>query len=251
MSRKRGQSACIALIWLSSFVCASGQQAAVETETAAVKPARKPVAFSHVPFLLLKLNPTAALERDNVIQYGAEIAPPFGKLSFAFDYGKGKGSWNINKYIRENQPENTTTVYRGEIRAYFSDWFPFYAMDKKPFGRYYALEFAHKDMKRFPMTAIGQGGTSLPDYAQFEKVETHEKEYAVHVKVGRHIIIHRLLFLDIFAGIGAGRYNSVSADGEVVPILHTGFSTNRKQRQPDTKGYFLSTTAGIRLALPI
>ncbi|NBA87414.1 hypothetical protein GVN16_16690 [Emticicia sp. CRIBPO] len=236
---------------------AFAQQAVVEeaTENRNVSAARKPASFSHVPFLVLKITPTAVFGQDNVLQYGAEIAPPFGKLSFAFDYGKGKGSWNLNKYIRQNQAENTTTIYRGEIRGYFSDWYPFYSMDKKPFGRYYALEFVHKDMNRTRNVATASGGTSLPDYAQFDKVETKEKEQALHIKFGKVIIINRFLFVDVYAGVGAGMYKSTSLNPdpseEKKVILHSGFMSNRKTREPDSKGFFFSPTAGIKLALPI
>lgn len=54
---------------------AFAQQAVVEeaTENKNVSAARKPASFSHVPFLVLKITPTAVFGQDNVLQYGAEI----------------------------------------------------------------------------------------------------------------------------------------------------------------------------------
>ncbi|MCP9770271.1 hypothetical protein EGI22_20390 [Lacihabitans sp. LS3-19] len=229
------------------------QMAAVEaTEPIA---SRDPVKFTHIPFLLLRFNPTALFGYNNTLQYGAELAPPFGKFSFSFDYGKGKGSGNFNKYVKKNQAENLNKEFRGEIKMYFSDWFPFYALDKKPFGRYYSIEYVQGQYDRTVDMATGVGGTTLPSFAKFENVAYTEKTQAVHLKFGKHIHLHKHLFLDAYAGLGMGKYTSIDAaastdDLENVP-LHFGFLSNKSLRQPGTKGLYFSKTAGIRIAIPL
>jgi hypothetical protein len=170
---------------------------------------KKPVQFTHIPFLLLRFNPTAMVGYNNTIQYGAELAPPFGKFSFSFDYGKGKGSQNLNKYVRKNQSENINTEYRGEIKMYFSDWYPFAGLDKKPFGRYYSVEYIQGKYDRTVEMATGIGGTQLPSYAKFDMVPYTEKTQTVHIKFGKHIHLHKHLFLDAYAGLGLGKYTSM------------------------------------------
>jgi len=216
---------------------------------------KKPVQFTHIPFLLLRFNPTALMGYNNTIQYGAELAPPFGKFSFSFDYGKGKGSQNLNKYVRKNQAENVNTEFRGEIKMYFSDWYPFAGLDKKPFGRYYSLEYIQGKYDRMVEMASGIGGEQLPAFAKFDIVPYTEKTQIVHFKFGKHIHLHKHLFLDAYAGLGLGKYTTMDDttdpdEMEVVP-LHFGFLSNRTIRQPGTKGVFFSKTAGIRIAVPL
>ncbi len=214
---------------------------------------KKPLNFTHQPFLLLKITPTALFETDNVFQFGGELAPPFGKFSFNFDYGKGKGSQSFNKTIKELQKDKQTTVMRGEIRMYFSDWYPFYALDKKPFGRYYAIEFMQKKIEKTEMYAYGMGGTSLPDFFQFQKTALQQTNQAIHVKIGKHFKITRYFFIDGFAGLGIGRYELNSDQPEITPaqFVHTGLFTNKKVIEPNSKGLYFSKTAGFRLVLPI
>lgn len=216
---------------------------------------KKQVQFTHIPFLLLRFNPTALIGYNNTIQYGAELAPPFGKFSFSFDYGKGKGSQNLNKYVRKNQSENLNKEYRGEVKMYFSDWYPFSGLDKKPFGRYYSLEYIQGKYDRIVDMATGVGGTQLPSYAKFDLVPYTEKTQRVHVKFGKHIHLHKHLFIDAYAGLGVGKYSTIDKtattdDLEVVP-LHFGFLSNKDSRQPGTKGWFFSKTAGLRIAIPL
>lgn len=217
---------------------------------------KKPVSFSHAPFLLLKINPSNIIGINNAMGYGIELAPPIGKFSFSFDYGLGKGSWNPNKFIRKNQAENKNTVIRGEIRTYFSDWYPFYALDKKPFGRYYALEYVQGKYNRNLEMATGIGGNQLPSYAQFNDVIFNENTRTVHLKIGKHIHISRFLFIDVFAGIGLGNFTVsvmdkiISKEPDQIP-LHFSFLSNRTVREPNTKGWYFSTTSGFRLALPL
>jgi hypothetical protein len=237
-------------LFLISLECVS-QQAVSDIEIEQHNVVKKTVSFNHVPFLLLKLNPSQMLASQNVMLYGIEIAPPVGKFSFSFDYGIGKGKFNASKYVRTNQAKNKNTEYRGEIRMYFSDWYPFYALDKKPFGRYYAIEYVKGEYQTEAEMAVGVGGMQLPNYARFQQAEIDEKREAIHLKVGKHIHLHRFLFLDIFAGLGLGRFQVAStANDELVP-LHFAFLSNRNLHQPGTKGYFFSKTSGIRLAIPL
>ena len=67
--------------------------------------------------------------------------------------------------------------------------------------------------------------------------------------------MHKHLFLDAYAGLGLGKYTSIDEttdpdEMEVVP-LHFGFLSNKSLRQPGTKGWFFSKTAGIRIAVPL
>ena len=240
----------ITVLWLFFlFQTAYGQFSShtnFTTEESAVR--KKPLSFTHQPFLLLKITPTAILGRDNVFQYGAELAPPFGKFSFGFDYGKGKGNWSLNKEQKAAHPEQTTQILRGEIRTYFSDWYPFYALDKKPFGRYYAIEYVDRKLSYDYNPSIRlYGGGSIPSLT-FTPVTGHEQ--ALHVKFGKHFLISRWFFIDGFAGIGVGRFDYAAENllGESEPVA---FSFTKPVRNGDTKGYFLSKTAGVRLCLPL
>jgi hypothetical protein len=222
----------------------------IETEN---QTSRKPFNFTHQPILLLKITPTSLFETDNVFQYGAELAPPFGKFSFNFDYGKGRGSKSFNKTIKELQSDKLTTIMRGEIRMYFSDWYPFYALDKKPFGRYYSIEFMQKSIQKSEMYAYGMGAVDLPNYFQFQKTNLVQKNQAIHAKIGKHFKINKYFFIDGFAGLGIGRYELKSDQPEITPAqyFHTGIFTNKKIIEPNTKGRYFSKAAGFRLVLPI
>jgi hypothetical protein len=209
---------------------------------------KKPVSFSHQPFLLLKVTPTAVLGRDNVLQYGVELAPPFGKFSFGFDYGTGKSSWGFNKEYKALFPDQETRIIRGEIRGYFSDWYPFYALDKKPFGRYYALEYVQRDLTYGYTPDINlYSGITVPA-ANALNVAWNEK--AVHVKFGNHFIVSRWFFIDAFAGIGVGHFNGQPVDMEIEKVT-LPFNFKKPERDFNTTGLFLSKTAGIRFCLPI
>lgn len=241
---------------LSSFV-GFAQDASIDTEP--LKSARKnPVSFTHQPILLLKITPTAFIENDNVFQFGGEVAPPFGPVSFNFDYGVGKGNWSLNKFVKNQLTDTQTKLWRAEIRTYFSDLYPFYALDKKPFGRYYALEIYNKTITRTQPVAIGVGGAALPNFVKFDGTPVTLTEQGIHLKFGKHFIINRFFFIDAFAGIGPGRYELVETTVEgVTPlntndeVIHNGFSLNRKNWRIGTKGLFLSRNAGIRLCLAL
>lgn len=238
----------LVLTGLSAFA----QNASIDNETA--EPSRKkPLGFTHQPFLLLKVTPTALFESDNVFQFGAEIAPPFGKFSFNFDYGIGKGKNSFNKFVKNNLADTETKVIRGEIRAYFSDWFPFYALDKKPFGRYYALEYMNKNITRTQPVGVSNDGSNFPGFVEIAEVPVQIKEQAIHVKIGKHFLVNRFFFIDGFVGIGPGLYKVENTGTEITneEILHNGFSLKRKNWQVGSKGLFLSRTAGIRLCLAI
>jgi hypothetical protein len=241
------------LFFMGIAAMAQAQMAALEpTEPAA---SRDPVRFTHIPILLLRINPTTLFGYNNTLQYGVEIAPPVGKFSFSFDYGKGKGSNNFNKYVKKNQAENLNKEFRGEIKMYFSDWFPFFAFDKKPFGRYYSFEYVQGQYDRSVDMAIGIGGATLPSFAKFKNVAYTEKTQVMHLKFGKHIHLNKHLFLDTYAGLGLGKYTSIDTissvdDLETIP-LHFGFLSNKKLRKPGTKGLYFSKTAGIRIAIPL
>lgn len=225
-----------------------------DLESLILEPTRKnPVTFTHQPFLLLKVTPSALFENDNVFMFGGEIAPPFGKVSFNIDYGIGSYKWSLNKFMRNNFEDSKSKIFRGEIRTYFSDWFPFYALDKKPFGRYYALEVSNKNINRTQSVAIGNGGLGFPSFVNYQKIPVQLTEQAVHFKFGKHFLINRFIFLDGFVGLGPGRYELIAPDTslDTENIIHNNYSVNRKNWQIGTKGLFLSRTAGIRVCLAL
>jgi hypothetical protein len=209
---------------------------------------KRPVSFTHQPFLLLKITPTAIIGRDNVLQYGVELAPPFGKFSFGFDYGTGKGSKSLNKEQKAKHPEQETRIIRGEIRGYFSDWYPFYALDKKPFGRYYALEYVQKDIKYggYPIINL-YGGTQVQGLGP---ADVDYVERALHVKFGNHFIVTQFFFIDAYAGIGIGQYSGTQTAYAIEQVSNK-FTFGKAPRDLTSKGLFLSKTAGVRLCLPI
>ncbi|MFS0491006.1 hypothetical protein [Leadbetterella byssophila] len=213
----------------------------------------KIVSFTHIPVLLLRVNPTTLLGYNNTLQVGAEIAPPFGKLSFAFDYGFGSGKYNINKFVRQDQGENKNRELKGEIRAYFSDWFPFYALDKKPFGRYYALEYINGTYDRI----LGTSGPSygIPEDQWFTMHETQEKRHVVHLKFGRHIHLHRHFFLDVYGGVGAGhssfKVGEDKVEGDMYNPVKLAFPADKSYGSPKGSRFFFSKTFGVRCVFPI
>jgi hypothetical protein len=239
----------IFLLLLISVSCAQAQFYSSVNEVER----KRPVTFTHVPFLLLRVNPSAVVGYNNTLQFGAEIAPPVGKLSFAFDYGIGSGKWNLSKAVREQQSENKNKELRGEIRAYFSDWFPFYALDKKPFGRYYALEYVNGTYDR---TLGVPAAAGLIDEQKFYSMqETQEKRHTVHLKFGRHIHLHRHLFLDVYGGIGAGKstfsVGESKLEGSLYNPVSLSFPADKSYEKPQGSRYFFSKTFGVRLVFPL
>ena len=217
---------------------------------------RQPVGFSHVPFLVLRFNPSEMLGYNNTYQVGAELAPPFGKFSYVFDYGFGKGKNNLNKYVKQMQPDNKNREFRGELRAYFSDWFPFYALDKKPFGRYYALEYINGKYERnlgVPVLGMEIPANQIPEWLN---EATIEQTHVAHIKFGRHIHLNRHLFLDLYGGVGAGMSQFKDAEGEIIDYelynpVGLGFLPHKYYRHPGKKKYFFSKTFGVRIAVPL
>lgn len=242
-------------VFLLSISTAMAQMSASSQEMLSRK---GPVQFTHVPFLLLRVNPSQMFGYNNTYQFGAEIAPPVGKLSFAFDYGIGKGKQNINRQVKALQPDNKNKEFRGEIRAYFSDWFPFYALDKKPFGRYYALEYVNGTYERTLGVPLPEGPIELVTGGSlaFADKPTVEKTHVVHLKFGRHIHLHRHLFLDVYGGLGVGKSN-ISGVGydivgdELYNPAELNFLSNKMYENPKTKRYFFSKTFGVRIVVPI
>lgn len=229
--------------------------AAFEEESAIV---RKPVSFTHQPFLLLKITPTSFFEADKNFRYGVEVAPPFGKFSFAFDYGKGKG----NGIWRDSNEgsfsfEESNKQYRGELKMYFSDWYPFYALDKKPFGRYYSIEYVHKilNAERPINPAYLANSFELPIIAprlEYDPLNTETLEQAVNLKIGKHWHLTRFLFVDTFAGLGLGvsKTTPLSTDFDIEEgYKKQKFSFSQPVREVGSKSWFLSKTAGIKLCL--
>jgi hypothetical protein len=209
---------------------------------------KKPVSFSYQPFILLKVTPTAVLGRDNVLQYGVELAPPFGKFSFGFDYGKGKSTWSFDKGQKLYHPDQETKIIRAEVRGYFSDWYPFYALDKKPFGRYYALEYVQKSLTYSERPTIDlYADTKVPGTGPYNITYL---ERAIHVKFGNHFIVARWFFIDAFAGIGVGMYDSKQSTLDIEQVENP-FTFRNPPRDFTSKGLFLSKTAGVRFVVPI
>lgn len=208
----------------------------------------KPISFTRQPILLLKFTPLPLFATENAFQIGAELAPPIGRFSFNFDYGTGKGKLNVDKYVRKNMPDMKTQFYRGEIRGYFSDWYPFYALDRKPFGRYWALEYAQKKINRQEVNAVAIGAASLPNYAIFEKTDVLQTEQILNIKWGKNFLIHRHFFIDAYIGAGVRKYK-VSSDNDL--ILHSGFISKWKFWEVGSKGFLPNATAGFRLCLVI
>lgn len=240
------------------FALALSSALAQKTATApSFEAARKqPVRFTHVPILLLRFNPTEMLGYNNTFQFGAEIAPPIGKLSLAFDYGTGKGNLNLNKQVRDLQSTNKNREFRGEVKAYFSDWIPFYALDKKPFGRYYSLEYINGSYDRLLGVPVG-GESSFVNNIVWKDVPTTEKTHVLHVKFGKHIHLHRHLFLDVYGGIGVGKSSFKQSDGteiggkELYSPVNLGILANKMYENPRSERYFFSKTFGVRVVVPI
>jgi hypothetical protein len=227
------------------------QYAAVEDNAEAkVTVLRDPVGFTHQPFLLLRFNPFSAFRYDNILQYGVEIAPPVGKFSFVFDYGTGKGSWALKKDVKTNYKENTSKVYRGEIRFYFSDWFPFYALDKKPFGRYYSLEYTNSSFNRVLRADLADA----LKYNVNDQTPYTEKRQDLRVKLGKHFHINKHLFIDLNAGIGVARYASTVLESEFTTDLKSdkiGRFSKKYVHGPNQKGFKLSSGIGLNLVVPL
>lgn len=247
----------VIILFLITVCSVSAQRNFSESTLGAEEANRKnPVTFTHVPFLLLRVNPSAWLGYNNTFQFGAEVAPPVGKLSFAFDYGTGKGKSNLNKQVRTLQADNRNKELRGEIRAYFSDWFPFYALDKKPFGRYYALEYVNGTYDRNLGIPLGGAPVSSDSDLAWINRSTQEKTHVLHAKFGRHIHLHRHLFLDVYGGVGIGK-STFTADGEEIEEgrlynpAEMDFLTHKRYKSPRSKQYFFSKTLGVRIVVPL
>ena len=240
------------IVLLLITACSASAQLAESVFEADQVNRKTPVTFTHVPFLLLRFNPSQLVGYNNTFQFGAEIAPPVGKLSFAFDYGIGKGKHNFNPQVRTLQPDNRSKELRGEIRAYFSDWYPFYALDKKPFGRYYALEYINGTYDRQMGVPIGSPGNE----PLWINRQTQEKTHVVHLKLGRHIHLHRHLFLDVYAGVGVGKSGFTSEgetleEGRLYNPAEVRFLTHQRYKQPRANQYFFSKTLGVRIVVPL
>ncbi len=247
----------VIILFLIASCSLSAQMVISESVFEAGAASRKnPVTFTHIPFLLLRVNPSQWLGYNNTFQFGAELAPPIGKLSFAFDYGTGKGKSNLNRQVRTLQPDNRNKELRGEIKAYFSDWFPFYALDKKPFGRYYALEYVNGTYDRNLGVPVSGAPVSSDSDITWIYRPTQEKTHVLHVKFGRHIHLHRHLFLDVYGGIGAGK-STFTSQGEKIEEGHLynpaelSFLTHKRYKSPKYQQYFFSKTLGVRIVVPI
>jgi hypothetical protein len=222
----------------------------VEQSDAEMFVPRDPVPFTHQPFLLLRLSPLSVFRYDNILQYGVEIAPPFGKFSFVFDYGKGKGSRSFNKDVKANYKDNNSKVYRGEIRFYFSDWYPFYALDKKPFGRYYSLEYTNSTFNRVLKADL----SDALKYNVNDQTPYTEKRQDLRVKLGKHFHIHKHFFIDLNAGIGVGRYVSTVLESQFTADLKSdkiGRFSKNYVHGPNQKGFRLSSAIGLNLVVPL
>lgn len=183
------------------------------------KKKRPPVTFTHQPFLLLKFNPVAYFMGPSSLMVGAEIAPPIGKFSINGEYGIGKGAFSPYKYVRKNYNDASIKQWNVEIRTYFSDWYPFYALDAKPFGRYYALEFQNLDVTRTEnMLSFSEGNYNLLENSL---LQTNRK--AVHLKFGKHFIRSKHFFIDAYVGGGLGWQKT---------FLASGTSTNTLKEMP-------------------
>jgi hypothetical protein len=241
----------IIMVLLSIHFAVSAQYAVVENvEKSTISAPRDPVQFTHQPFLLLRLSPLSLFRYDNIFQYGLEFAPPIGKFSFVFDYGKGKGSKSLNKDVKRNYKENKSTVYRGEVRMYFSDWYPFYAMDKKPFGRYYSLEFTQSKFERTLHADLAQA----LQYNVNDLTPYTEDRQDLRVKVGKHFHIHKHLFIDLNAGIGLAKYKTSNLDSEVTSELLSkkiGRFSKNYVHGPNEKGIRFSSVIGVNVVVPL
>lgn len=246
---------CLFAITFGFILSVNAQMSASFEEASEVM--RKPVSFTHQPFLLLKVTPTSFFEADKNFRYGVEIAPPFGKFSFCFDYGKGKGQGIFRD--KEGLPLQNmeSKQYRGEVRMYFSDWFPFYALDKKPFGRYYAIEYVHKTISSSQTFNTGYNAYpfEVPSNIPFlvsEPLEAETFERAINLKIGKHFHITRFLFVDAFAGIGVGQSTTtptIETFNAEEDFIKQKFAFKQPNRELGSKGLFLSKTAGLRLCL--
>lgn len=221
------------LCWFISEMAAAqfSSEAFVETT------GRKPVSFNRQPFLLIKITPSAFFQKDRFLMYGVELAPPFGKFSFGFDYGKGNGTGIWRKPSSELWIDKTQTQYRGELRMYFSDWYPFYALDKKPLGRYYALEYVHTELERTDHVQ----GHFLPRFRTLER--------EMHLKIGKHFHVTRFFFFDLSAGGGIGLGQTRPTDSPLYTLNAYSFSFKRTKRELGENSIYLNGRVAIKACL--
>ncbi|MGL4629872.1 MAG: hypothetical protein ACRCVT_01605 [Leadbetterella sp.] len=237
-------------IFICLLLCFSipsqAQNAVIENNES--KSLSRNVGFSHQPLVVLRLNPLPLFRFDNYLQYGIEVAPPVGKFSFVFDYGRGKGKSSILKNAKKNYPNNTTRMIHAEVRTYFSDWYPFYLLDKKPFGRYYALEYVGTTYNRF--LNLRNDDPEAPPVS----IDYREKRTDIRVKFGKHIILAKHFFIDVYGGIGMGFYKANNEYGEETLALaqkpDVGMFSKKRVHMPGEKGIVLSPTLGTNLLVP-
>ncbi len=226
------------------------ENASSEVKGASREPKKEydPPQFGHQPFLVVKLSPQYLFAQDNVFMFGAELAPPFGKFSFAADYGVGKGSWNYNKDVRTFFADQKTKIIRGELRAYFSDLFYFYSLDMKPLGRYYSIEYTKKDV-----TMTRQIGVSNNEsFFEVKDLPIQQAEWMANLKFGKNWLISRWFMIDTHFGIGVRHYDVKTTDDNIDTQTITRYLINKEKRNwlPNEKGLLPSFTAGFRLCLP-
>lgn len=211
---------------------------------------RKRFSISHQPFLVLTASPLNAFDFNNNFMVGAELAPP-GKFSLQADYGTGNGTMNINKIVREQISDMKTTIMRGELKAYFSDWHYFSNLDRKPLGRYWAIEFAKKNVDMSREAVIGRVHVS-DEYAYYEivKMPIKQNEQVLNLKLGTHLLLQRFVIFDLYGGIGLRKYK-VSSSTKEQNVLYYPVSTKYKNWLPNEKGILPNLCAGFRICLAL
>jgi hypothetical protein len=165
--------------------------------------------IDHQPFLVLTATPAKIFDIHNNFMLGAELAPPFGKFSLQADYGFGSRAFNVHSGVRKNYSALQTNIIRGELRTYQSDWFYFSDLDRKPLGRYFAIEYAKKDVAA-TRSAFVQNTSANYDSNGFYKLDDDkytQNETLINLKYGKHFLLKRFLVFDVYVGGGIRRYN--------------------------------------------
>jgi hypothetical protein len=208
-----------------------------------------PPQFGHQPFLVLKVAPQYLFAQDNVFMFGGELAPPFGKFSFAADYGVGRGSWSFDKDVRNFFNDQKTKIIRGELRAYFSDLFYFYSLDMKPLGRYYSLEYTKRDISVTRLVGVSNQGS----FFELKEMPIQQAEWMAHAKFGKNFLLSRWFIIDTYLGLGIKHFNVKTTDETIDTESVTRYFIDKKKRNwlPDEKGLLPSFIAGFRLCVPL
>ena len=208
--------------------------------------------INHQPFLVITASPIEIFNIHNTFMIGAELAPPFGKFSLQADYGVGSRGFNIHPGIRNNFSSLQTNIWRGELRTYQSDWFYFSDLDRKPLGRYFALEYANKDISATRESFIQQPSTKFITQGSYklDNAKYTQNETLVNLKYGKHFLFKRFLVFDVYGGFGIRKYKVIGVDSKTVFGAYSGY-WGIGDWLPNSKGFLPNATFGFRVCVPL